>query len=407
MLLACVFVVMIGFGITMPVLPFYVERLAIADGATRNAVVTHVGLLTGVYALMQLVFAPLWGRWSDRIGRRPLILIGIGGYVAAQILFGLATSLWLLYAARILGGVLSSATLPVAGAFVSDLTTKEQRARGMALLGTAVSLGFVIGPALGGVLTRTDLHFTARFGHFQIDGFSVPFFAAAAIGLLTLGAAILWLPESMMSSQAGRSEPAAARPTWRIVARQIGPLLGLSLASQFGLALFEAIFALYAKARFNYGPGEVGLAFVVCGLVMTLFQIAGVAVLKGRIGPLYRIATGLGVMGASLALLVLARNTPVILTVIAFLALGAAVVSPNVSAMISEKGGTGHAGSALGVLNGANSLGQASGPFLGGALYLWQSHAPFLLTGVLLVVVSLSTAWATRRQQAWTALAVA
>lgn len=102
---------MIGLGITMPVLPFYVERLALAEGVSRQSVVMHVGLLTGVHALGQLVFAPLWGRLSDRTGRRPLILIGIAGYViAAQVLFGLATSLWLLYTARILGGILSSAT---------------------------------------------------------------------------------------------------------------------------------------------------------------------------------------------------------------------------------------------------------------------------------------------------------
>ena len=105
-LLACLFVVMIGLGIAMPVLPFYVERLGLTEGTSRQSVVLQVTLLTGVYSLMQLIFAPLWGRLSDRIGRRPLILIGIAGYVIAQVMFGLSTSLWLLYAARILGGVL-------------------------------------------------------------------------------------------------------------------------------------------------------------------------------------------------------------------------------------------------------------------------------------------------------------
>jgi multidrug resistance protein len=167
-LLACLFVVMIGFGITLPVLPFYVERLALAEGVSLQSVVIHVGLLTGVYALMQLIFAPLWGRWSDRVGRRPLILIGIAGYVIAQVLFGLATSLWLLYAARILGGILSSATLPASAAYVADLTTEKERSRGMAWLGTAVSLGVVVGPALGGLLSRRDWHFNRRIGHCNI-----------------------------------------------------------------------------------------------------------------------------------------------------------------------------------------------------------------------------------------------
>ena len=115
-LLACLFVVMIGFGITLPVLPFYVQRLALAAGPPQQSIVLHVTLVAGVYSLMQLIFAPVSGRWSDRIGRRPLILFGIAGHVVAQVMFGLATSLWLLYAARIVGGVLSSATLPVSAA---------------------------------------------------------------------------------------------------------------------------------------------------------------------------------------------------------------------------------------------------------------------------------------------------
>ena len=207
-LLACLFVVMIGFGITLPVLPFYVERLALAEGVSRQSIVLHVTLLTGVYALMQLIFAPLWGRWSDRIGRRPLILIGIAGYVVAQVLFGLATSLWLLYAARIVGGVLSSATLPVSAAYVVDMTTKKERSRGMAWLGTAASLGVVVGPALGGLLSRRDWHFNWSTGHFKVDSFSTPFFAAALLGLLTLLAALRWLPESLPKTSAQDTKPA-------------------------------------------------------------------------------------------------------------------------------------------------------------------------------------------------------
>jgi multidrug resistance protein len=244
-LLACLFVVMIGFGITLPVLPFYVERLAQAEGSTPQAVVMHVALLTAAYPLGQLVFAPVWGLWSDRTGRRPLLLMGMAGYVVAQILLGLATSLWLLYAARILGGILSSATLPVSAAYVADATTDVERGRGMAWLGTATSLGFVVGPALGGILARRDLHFTARYGHLMVDGFSVPFFAAAALGLFSLAAALRWLPKSL-PAHAPRS--GGAEPDWRTLVRGLGPLLGLALVVQFALAMFEATFALHAQA---------------------------------------------------------------------------------------------------------------------------------------------------------------
>ncbi len=171
-LLGCIFLVMIGFGITLPVLPFYVERFAQAGGASPQSVVLHVGLLTGVYALMQLFFVPIWGRWSDRIGRRPVIVVGIAGFALAQMLFGLANSLWLLYTARIVGGALSSAALPVATAYVADMTSDQDRARGMAWFGAAVSLGVVVGPAFGGLLSRSSLHVNWRFGHLLVDGFS-------------------------------------------------------------------------------------------------------------------------------------------------------------------------------------------------------------------------------------------
>ena len=389
---------MIGAGITMPVLPFYVERLALGDGASRESVVTHVGLLTGVYALGQLMFAPVWGRLSDRLGRKPLILIGLAGYVIAQVLFGLATSLWLLYAARILGGVLSSATLPVSAAYVADRTTEEERARGMAWFGTAVSLGFVIGPALGGMLSRRDVHLSARYGHFLIHSFSVPFFAAALLGLLTLFAASRWLPESLPAYglRAGGSE---TETDWCRLARRLGPLLGLALASQFGLAIFEATFALYAQARFNYGPAQVGAVFMVCGLVMAVFQVGAVGVLAGRIRESYLIGAGFGLMGTSLALLVLARTTLVVVALTGLFALGMAFVVPNLATLISKRGGSRRVGAALGIQNAANSLGQASGPLLGSALYIWQMNAPYLLTGAMLIAVALAIGWQTMDRQ--------
>jgi DHA1 family multidrug resistance protein-like MFS transporter len=351
--------------------------------------------LTGVYALGQLIFAPVWGRWSDRTGRRPLILIGIAGYVIAQILFGLATSLWLLYAARILGGILSSATLPVSAAYVADMTNDRERGRGMAWLGTAVSLGFVVGPALGGTLSRRDLHFTARFGHLMIDSFSVPFFAAAALGLLTLFAAMRWLPESL-PAHAPRATDEETKTAWRSLARSLGPLLGLALAGQFGLAVFEGTFALYAQAKFNYGPVEVGAVFVVCGFVMTIFQVGVVGFLAGRISEIYQIGAGFGLTGLSLALLVLARTQFFVFALVGLLALGMVFIAPNLAALISKRGGTRRAGAALGVQNAANSLGQASGPLLGGALFVWWMNAPYLLTGALLFTVALVIGWKAR-----------
>ena len=391
-LLACLFVVMIGFGITLPVLPFYVERLAQAEGATRRAIVMHVVLLTAAYPLGQLVFAPMWGRWSDRVGRKPLLLAGIAGYVVAQMLFGLATSLWLLYVARIVGGVLSSATLPVSAAYVADATTEGERGRGMAWLGTATSLGFVVGPALGGLLARRDLHFTASWRHLRIDGFSIPFFAAAALGLLTLVAAMRCLPESL-SARGARSRSEEPEPDWRALVRGLGPLLGLALVAQFALAIFEATFVLHAQAILDYGPAEVGAVFVVCGLVMAVFQIGASGLLAGRVGEMGQIGMGFALMGTSLTVLMMPRRMVYVLALVGLLALGMALISPNLSALISTRGGRRRAGTALGVQNAANSLGQASGPLVGGALFVWQMNAPYVLSGGLLVAIALGIGW--------------
>ncbi|MEO6192977.1 MAG: MFS transporter [Thermoanaerobaculia bacterium] len=157
--------------------------------------------------------------------------------------------------------------------------------------------------------------------------------------------------------------------------------------------MFGATFALYAQAKFNYGPVEVGAVFVMCGLVMTVFQVGAVGFLTGRISEIYKIGAGFALMGISLGLLAIARTTFSVFAFVGLLALGMAFVSPNLAALISKRGGSRRVGAALGVQNAANSLGQASGPLLGGALFVWQMNAPYLLTGALLVTVALVIGW--------------
>lgn len=395
MLLGCLFVVMIGFGISLPVLPFYVERLALKGGASRQSTVLQVSLLTGVYALMQLVFAPLWGRLSDRMGRRPLILVGITGYVATQVMFGLSTSLGLLYAARIVGGILTAATLPVSAAYVVDMTTKEERSRGMAWLGTAASLGVVVGPALGGLLSRRNWHFNWNAGHLRLDGFSTPFFAAAVLGLVTLLAALRWLPESMpkASSPGGTSAtPATGGPKtdWTMLVKSLFPLLALTWAAQFALTVFEATFALFAQAKFAFGPAEVGYVFVICGLVMTIFQAGAVGFLAGKVSEMIQIGVGFALMGAGIGLLATAETKLLVFAFVALLSLGMSLLSPNLSALVSKRAGDRRTGASLGVQNAATSLAQVAGPLLGGVFYVWKPAAPYLFSGGMLLALALA-----------------
>jgi DHA1 family multidrug resistance protein-like MFS transporter len=387
-LLACLFVVNIGFGITLPVLAFYTERLALAEGASGKAAAMHVGLLTSVYALMQLVFAPLWGRLSDRFGRKLLLLLGIAGYATAQALFGIAANLWLLYAARIVGGIFSAATVTAATAYIADKTDAETRTRGMAWLGTAVSLGVVVGPALGGVLARSDWHFSASFGHFVVDGFSIPFFTAAILALLTLPVAVRRLPESLAAKTPAASEE-KAKIGWRELESRLRPLLALAFIGQFGLALFEAIFALYAGAKFGYGPVEVGAIFIVCGLVMAIFQTVMVGFFAGRVGEIYQIAAGFVLMGGSLAMITASQTTPTVFALVGVMAFGMALIAPNLTALVSKRMDGSNTGAAIGAQNAANSLGQFGGPVLGGALFAVSVGMPFLLAGIALLATGL------------------
>jgi DHA1 family multidrug resistance protein-like MFS transporter len=381
-LLGCVFVVMIGFGLTLPVMPYLIEQLAVAEGAVASRASVHVGLLTAIFPLMQLFFAPLWGRWSDRIGRRPLILMGLTGYAVFLIVFGFGSSLTMLYAARVFGGIFSSAILPAATAYVVDSTSEATRGRGMGWLGGAVSLGVVVGPAIGGILSRDVGDVVTRFGFLAVRGFSPPFFVAAGLTLLTLLAAFLWLPESLR-----KREPAAAlfSPGFRLrpLLRRVGVVLALSLLAQYGLTIFESTYALYASQVVNYGPSQMGIVFTVCGIVMSGVQGGVVGRLIDRMGERRVIAVGFALAGLGMWLLVTTVRPWLILVFVGVLALGIGLLSPSLATLVSKRSGT-RPGTVLGLQSAALSLGQVGGPLLGGFLFAWHVHAPYWVTSVLL-----------------------
>jgi predicted MFS family arabinose efflux permease len=297
----------------------------------------------------------------------------------------LATSLWMFYGARVFGGVFSSAMFPAATAYVADVTTEDERSRGMAWEGTAVSLGVVFGPAFGGLLARSDLLLRMGSDRLIIPAFSVPFFAAALLALLSLPVIIRWLPESIPSSSAFTPEKQSPNRLRGLVI-QLWPLLALALAVQFGLAMFEATFALHAKHMLGYGPAAVGAVFMVCGSVMAVFQGGAVGYLAPRMSAGHQIAVGFVLVGMDLAVVLFARSTPLVLTIVGLQALGMALVTPNLTALAS-KGQQEQTGAALGLGNAANSLGQAAGAALGGLLFALNMRASYSITGALLVVI--------------------
>lgn len=401
-LLFCLFVVMIGYGITLPVLPFYIERLAMNSDVTTRIAAFHVGFITGIFSFMQFIFAPLWGRWSDRMGRRPLFLIGLFGFGFSLIFFALGTNLAMLYSARIIGGILSAAILPIAGAFVADITSSQDRARGMAWLGTATSLGVVFGPVLGSFLSKWGVHRAYNFGYLSIDDFSIPFLSASLLAFFSLGIAIRWFPESLSHPRRelsdGKEDRLDASKSIRIKAILPWLLFFLILAflNYFALAIFEGTFALHAKLLIHYGPFEMGWVFAVCGLVMAIGQGTLVPVLIGRFGEMPLLPAGFALMSLGLMFLMTTKHMVFILLYVTLFAMGVALITPTLASMVSKRAGR-NIGTALGQLTAANNLGQAFGPLVGGVLIGWQIHFPYLLTAFLLGIAAFYTLVFNRR----------
>jgi DHA1 family multidrug resistance protein-like MFS transporter len=362
------FVVMLGYGIIIPILPFYIEEMG-AGGM-------ELGLLTASYAVMRLIFGPIWGGISDRVGRKPILLIGIFGYVVTMIWFGLATQLWMLFAARILSGILSSATAPTTMAYISDSTSEEERGGGMGLLGMAGGVGTIFGPVLGGFLAGESL--------------SIPFFIAAGLALLSFILAIIFLPESHPSQKRSDEEEPVVnlRAWWEAITSPVGNLFILTFISTSGLMIFASIFGLYGLERFDYGTEEVGIIMMVLGLVSALAQglLAGPA--TKRWGDEFIIKAGLLATALSFCLMALADTFTLVLVTTAFFALIVSIQSPALLSLTSRRA-TVPQGITMGLSNSFVSLGRIFGPILGGTMLDIKLILPYLSGAAIMLVAFL------------------
>lgn len=381
-LFSSVFVVMTGYGITLTVLPYYAERVHGLNGVDQSTITLHVGVLTSVYAFAQLIASPIVGRIGDRVGRRPVLLAGLAGMAVTQAAFGFVPQLWALYGLRILGGIATSGMLVAATTYVADTTADGERTRGMAWFGTAVSLGLVAGPALGGVLSRPGV--SIGRGAWRLDGYSLPFLVAGTLAFAVLVAAVRGLPESMMASRATRGTGADCPTSEPEPHPGLRPLLALVVASQFGLAVFEGSFALYARNSLALSPARTSAAFMVCGVVMAALQVFAVGALGRLVHPLVQVAAGLAFMGFGIGALVTTRDYGLVLVFVAVLALGTALITPNLSALISNHNRYG-VGTSLGLKSSAGSMGQTAGPLFGAFLMSWRQDSPFVIAAALLL----------------------
>lgn len=386
-LLLAVFAVMLGYGVTLTVLPYYTTRVHRLSGVSHDTLAVHIGVLTGVYALAQLVAGPVIGRLTDRWGRRPFAVAGLVAVGATQIAFGLVTSLWWLYALRVAGGIAASLLTVAATAMIADWTDERRRPRGMALFGTAVSLGIVAGPLLGGVLNGASIDV---FG-VDLDGYSLPFVTAGSIALAA-AALVRWrLTESRITAASPEARDASRR---RALAR-LGPSLVLVAAAQFGLALFESTFVLYARDRFAFTVAQTTQAFLVCGGVMAVLQLVAAGPLQRVLAPTAQIAAGFVVMGSGIAALLAVETRGPVLAAVGVLAAGTALITPNLAAVVSQASPRA-VGASLGMKSSASSFGQFLGPVVGGTLLAWRATSPYALAAFLLGGAGLATTMVAR-----------
>lgn len=372
LLMASVFTVSMGHGAVLPLLPFFLERL---PGDTACCAVSwHTGMLTGVYMFALFVFAPLWGRLSDRGGRRPVILLGLGGFILASILFGFSRTLWLSYLARALAGTFAAAVLPVSSAYVGDTSSPEKRARRFGWISAATILGFLAGPALAGLVSSMEMPSNAMLRDRMLLG---PFLAVAGLGAVVWAAVYLRLPEPIAT---GLRPAPGTRP--------MVSLLALSLLTMFGIGSFEVAFTLQGQQTLRLDPFRIGLVFMECSLVMVVIQALVFSPLVKRVGDRAVIVPALLAMAAGLGLLPTQGSFGGLLLLVGLVSAGSAILIPMLAYRVSLDAGAGQ-GAALGKETAAASLGQALGSTAAGLLFAVTAPAPFWLTASLLLVGAL------------------
>src|SRR6266851_3480147 len=377
-----IFIDFAGFGVVLPLLPFWAERLGAGP--------VGVGLLLTIYALAQFIFTPVLGALSDRYGRRPIIIVSL----LIEALSALAGSLAILLVARFIGG-LGASNISSAQAVVADLTPVERRARGMGLIGAAIGLGFVVGPALGGVLAPL--------------GAGVPFWVAMIVALANALLVLRFLPEThhmRTTTRASTPPNAAPAPAVSFTHRGMGVVLSASrrvlrnpgvarlvvinLLFTVAFTAMEAVFPLFTQHSFGWTALQNGYIFTYAGIVIVLMQGGLVGRLVKRWGERSLLIAGLGMLAAGLALLSWSTNLALLLVALGIVSIGDGAVTPVVSALLSFASPPTRQGETLGLSQGVAGLGRIIGPLAAGSIFaIGGPGAPFILGSVLVVLAVL------------------
>ncbi|MDT7806707.1 MAG: transporter, family, tetracycline resistance protein [Acidobacteriota bacterium] len=348
-----VFIDLVGFGIVIPVLPFYVE------GTRFGASPRVVGLLFASYSIMQLIFTPILGRMSDKYGRRPILFFSLLGTSLGFFILGFATTLWMLFAGRIIDGI-TGGNISTAQAYIADVTTEENRAKGMGLIGAAFGMGFIFGPAIGGILSRWGTH--------------VPFLFAGALALANATLLYFVLPETVTPDHPARQSAATGR--WsQLVSALRGSRLAFVLGIYFlfitAFSIMTSSFGLFTLYRFGFDAHDTGWVFAFVGVIGAVVQGGLIGRLVKMFGELPLVIAGALFFAASLFIIPMtgpSTGTVALLALGAFFALGNGLATPSLTSLASKSASAGEQGGVLGVTQSVASLARVVGPLISAAL---------------------------------------
>lgn len=365
-----VFIDLLGFGLILPLLPY------IAESYSANPLM--IGVLSATYSLFQFIAGPILGRLSDRYGRKKILIISQLGSVLGYLLLATAHSLPLLFLSRVIDGI-TGGNISIAQAYMADITDKKTRAKGMGILGAAFGLGFMLGPATGGYLSRF--------------GFAIPALAAALIGTITTLMTIFFLKETVNLKSSLHSS--RTKLTWEkfqslLNKQPIGLLIIVCFLISLGFAGMQGTYAIWAQDTFNWGPSQVGSIFAYIGILSILIQTQLLHRLISFFGEKKLLIISLPCLALGFLLLSLTHSLPLHLFANFFIVLGNSLANPTLNALATENIEPSEYGETLGVLQSAGSLGRIIGPALAGELYfVIGKNAPFQLSSIILILTAL------------------
>ena len=350
-----VFIDLVGFGIVIPVLPFY------AEGTAFNATPRMVGLLFASYSIMQLIFSPILGGLSDKYGRRPVLLLSIIGTGIGFLVLGFAQTIFMLFVGRILDGI-TGGNISTAQAYIADITTTENRAKGMGLIGAAFGLGFIFGPAIGGILSGWGIH--------------VPFLFAAALCFANSVLLYFRLPETVTANHPAKNSAAGGRSFRHVLNSLKDPRLSFVLIIYFlfivAFSIMTTSFSLYTMFRFGYDAQHTGYLFAYVGLIAVIIQGGLIGKLVKRFGELPLVIFGALCFAISLFAVPFvgpaAGGLAALLVGGGVFSMGNSLATPALTSLASKSAGPEQQGTVLGVTQSVASLARAVGPFLAAVL---------------------------------------